>query len=530
MLGAMHGPSRGNDIAERLLGFSVSQQAREYIVTASQRLNYGQVRAGMLAYAGWLEAEGVAKGDRVALCLPRTPEVLQLVFGILAIGAVYVPLQYNGPPDRLRRILGSLSPCVLVTTRAMTSKLRAAESSSLGGIRIVDIEEGGGLQDIMRRAVPRQTLVDVAPDDLAVIFFTSGSTGEPKGVMWSQRGMAAALAALPRWRQGSASMPRDDDRLLALAPLQYSASAEIFYPLFTAASMYLLDDREVLLADRIAEVLESERITVWSGSATALRLLAEFGGLERRDLRHLRRVEMFGERMPMAALRTAMAALPNALFNNLYAASEAFDMIEYEVPRPLPAAIDMLPLGRPSATYQLSLRDEEGRIVAPGGVGEICVVGAAATVGYWGDPVLSAAKRLDNVGDSYRTGDLARLDPDGLYYLVGRRDHVVKLRGHRFDLGEIETAARSEPRVRDAVAIALGRETQGDLALAILARPGDEPNELRAALTRILSARLPTFARPDRVIFFETFPLLSSGKVDRRQIEALVRVGEAGKQ
>jgi acyl-coenzyme A synthetase/AMP-(fatty) acid ligase len=191
--------------------------------------------------------------------------------------------------------------------------------------------------------------------------------------------------------------------------------------------------------------METERTTVWSASATALRLLAEFGGLERRDLRCLRRVEMYGERMPMAALRTAMAALPGTAFHNLYAASEAFDMIEYEVPRPLPAGMDTLPLGRPSVTYQLSLRDEEGCLVEPGETGEICVVGAAVTVGYWGDPALSKAKRLGDVGDSYRTGDLARLDPDGLYYLVGRRDHVVKLRGHRFDLGEIEAAARGEP-------------------------------------------------------------------------------------
>ena len=517
---------RGNDIAERLFGFSSSQQAREYIATASQRLSYGQVRDGMLAYAGWLEsAEGVRRGDRVALCLPRTPETLQLVFGILAAGAVYVPLQFNGPPDRLRRILRSLSPCVLVTTRAMAGKLRAADSGLLDGIRIVAVDEGGELPDIARRAAARTTMVNVAPDDLAIIFFTSGSTGEPKGVMWSQRGMAAALAALPRWRQA-----RGDDRLLALAPLQYSASAEIFYPVFSAASMYLFDDREILLADRIAEVMEAERTTIWSASATALRLLAEFGGLERRKLRSLRRVEMYGERMPMAALRTAMAALPGTEFCNLYAASEAFDMMEYEVPWPLPAAMQTLPLGRPSATYQLSLRDEGGRLVGPGEIGEICVVGAAVTAGYWGDPALSAAKHLGGVADSYRTGDLARLDSDGLYYLVGRRDHVVKLRGHRFDLGEIEAAARGDSRVRDAVAIALNREPQGDVALAILVSAGAERDELHAALTRILADRLPSFARPERLIFFDAFPQLPSGKIDRRRIEALLREGETGKQ
>jgi acyl-coenzyme A synthetase/AMP-(fatty) acid ligase len=107
---------------------------------------------------------------------------------------------------------------------------------------------------------------------------------------------------------------------------------------------------------------------------------------------------------------------------------------------------------------------------------------------------------------------------------------VVKLRGHRFDLGEIETAARGEPRVRDAIAIALSSQTQGDLALAILAQAGDDWNELRGALTRILAARLPSFARPERFIFFDAFPLLASGKVDRRRVEALVLAHETDKQ
>jgi len=169
-------------------------------------------------------------------------------------------------------------------------------------------------------------------------------------------------------------------------------------------------------------------------------------------------------------------------------------------------------------------------LAGPGETGEICVVGAAVTIGYWGDPALSTAKRLAGIGDSYRTGDLARLDADGLYYLMGRKDHVVKLRGHRFDLGEIETAARGVSGVRDAVAIALSSQTLGDLALAILAGAGDDRTALRAALTRILAARLPSFARPNRFIFFDAFPLLASGKIDRRQIEALVRASEADEQ
>jgi acyl-coenzyme A synthetase/AMP-(fatty) acid ligase len=357
------------------------------------------------------------------------------------------------------------------------------------------------------------------PLDLAAIFFTSGSTGDPKGVMWSQRGMAAAIAATVRRRNETAA-----DRFISIAGLHYTGSCNIFSAVLSGARVYLCGDRETLFADRLAGLLEREATTIWLSSATALRLLVEGGNLAVRDLHAIRFVQISGERMPIASLRAAMEAMPNAEFHNLYAASEAFDMVEYPVPRPLRAEVSELPLGWPCPTYEVSLRDEAGREVATGETGEICVVGPAVTVGYWGDPALSAAKRLPDVPDSYRTGDLARQGADGLITLVGRQDHVVKLRGHRFDLGEIEAAAKEEPRVREAVAFVTGGSPKAtDILLAVLAdATGEARMDLERALQRISRERLPRFARPGRFVILGEFPLLSSGKIDRKGLEQIL--------
>jgi len=510
-----------NAIAERLTNSSPEWLRRTLFVSAAGRISYGEARETALAYAGWLaESEGIRPGDRVALCLPKTLEAVLVIYGILAVGAAYVPLQFLGPSVRLRTILTSLRPQLFITTGDMAARLHAAGPADLPAIRTIEVPDGEeALAGLRRGVAPKRAIAEVSPQGVAAIFFTSGSTGEPKGVMWSHRSMAAAVAALPRWRG-----QRADDRLISVPGLHYSASCEIFYPNFSGASIYLCGDQEILIAKHIARTVECERTTIWSSTATGLRMLVEGGSLPARELSALRRVEVYGERMPIAALHAAMEALPHAQFHNLYAATEAFDMIEYDIPRPLNRELSEIPLGRPSPNYELSLRDEMGRAVKPGEVGEICVVGPAVTIGYWNDPVLSAAKRLSDTPDSYRTGDLAVLGADGLLRLVGRKDHVVKLRGHRFDLGEIEAVAKLEPRVREAVAFTCGGPMEAaGVVLAVLAdEAADGRTDLEDRLRRLCMQRLPGFARPSRIVRLSEFPLLSSGKIDRRALERLI--------
>jgi acyl-coenzyme A synthetase/AMP-(fatty) acid ligase len=267
-------------------------------------------------------------------------------------------------------------------------------------------------------------------------------------------------------------------------------------------------------------VIERERVTVWSSTATAIRLLLEQGEFERRDLGAVRLVEFYGERLSVAVLKRLMEALPRAVFVNMYGATEAYVIFNFVVPRPLPDDIDALPLGVPVGGFVVTLLDERGEEVRPGEVGEICVTGTRTLSGYWDNPELTEAKRVDGAAGSYRTGDLGFVGADGLFHLIGRRDYMIKARGHRFDLGEIEAALKAHPEVRDAVAFSLSPlDGEPEIRAAVLARSG---NRLDSELRQLCAERLPAFARPVAVTQLEQFPRLSTGKIDRQALKVLI--------
>jgi amino acid adenylation domain-containing protein len=504
-------------IAQQLCDVPAEWHDRILYKTAKGDLRYSEARARMLAVAAWLQQEhSLAAGHRVAVCLPKTLETLCLLYGVLAAGACFAPLQFNGPPDRLHRQLASIEPHLLLTTSRMKRKLEAeAGAPRLPPTVCIEMtDEGRGLADLVRGITPLPRPAPVDPKALAALYFTSGSTGEPKGIMVSYGGMAGTVAAL-----AAGDAVSGNDRMISLIPLQYAASLQIFCPLIGGCSLRLVTDEEAMFPDRIATILQQERVSVWITAATALRLLVESEPLKGTRLDAMRLVIFFGERLPVPALRAAMQVMPNAVFENAYGASEAFRIMLYRASRPLPEGLDMIPLGRPTETYDLTLRNAEGQPVPDGEVGEICVVGDTVMMGYWKKPELTEASRIQGAAQSYRTGDLARLGDDGNYHLVGRADYRIKLRGHRFDLGEVEAALKAHPAVRDAVAIVLeAGPFKERVFAAVLAEKDDK---LGAALKSLCAKRLPVFARPARIMLLNRFPQLPSGKIDRKALQTL---------
>ena len=189
-------------------------------------------------------------------------------------------------------------------------------------------------------------------------------------------------------------------------------------------------------------------------------------------------------------------------------------MSQFTVPAAGLSQLQSLPIGKPLGDYQFGLYDDEGNPVAQGDPGEICVTGPVAITGYWKRPELTEASRLNGIPNSYRTGDLARLGPDGNYHFAGRRDHQVKIRGHRFELGEIEAVLRSHGSVREAVAFVINDEIGACIA-------ADDRNGLAGEVRTICAKRLPVFARPKHLKVFRDFPHLASGKVDRIRLRKM---------
>ncbi len=500
--------------------FELPPDWRERTVLASTAgdLSFGELRADMLRFAFWLRARGgVGPGDRVALCLPKSVAAVQAIYGILASGAAYVPLQFRGPPARLRAILDSIRPKLLLTTAETATRLAAdGEGATVPPVQAIEGgEDGRGFERLWAKLPAAQSLAPVRPDELAAIYFTSGSSGEPKGVMLSHRSLAATVDWVRQTRAQRAA-----DWLINNSGLHYAASLELFFPIASGCRIFLLSDPEAMLPDYVAQVLERERVTHVTVTATALRLLLEHGDLDRLRLEDLRLVEFFGEPLPIATLSRIMAALPKAEFVNIYGATEAYRMAHFFVPRPIPHDMHALPIGHPCPQYDVTLRDDRGEEVPRGEVGEICVAGPQVMSGYWNDPELSASKRLDGRPDSYRTGDFALVGADGLLRLIGRRDQVVKIRGHRFDLGEVEAVLKLHPAVRDAAAFAVPvRQDETEVRAAVLV---DDDRDLATNLRRLCADRLPGFARPGRIAVLRRFPTLSTGKVDRQALKALV--------
>lgn len=504
-------------IVRRLLDLPSGQREREVFRSTAGSLTFDGLREAMLRFAGWLcDEAGVRPGDRVAVCLPKSLEAVQIIYGVLATGAAYVPLRIQEPVARLANILASARPCLLLTTPEIAGQLRRYSGTNLPPLRLIRIADDGlGLAPLLAAAPASQACSSARPDDLAVILFTSGSTGEPKGVMLSHRCLGAIAAwAKQRWRM------TETERLISNSGLHYLTSLDLFFPLLSGYCVFLLTDREAMFPEFVARMIERERVTVWSSTATALRLLLEQGELERRNLGTLRLVEFYGERLSIAVLKRLMAALPQAVFVNMYGATEAYVIFNFVVPRPLPDDIEVLPLGVPVGGFVVTLLGENGEEVRPGEVGEICVTGTRTLSGYWDNPELTEAKRVDGVPGSYRTGDLAFLGADGLFHLMGRRDDMVKLHGHRFDLGEIEAALKAHPEVRDAVAFSLSpSDEEPEIRAAVLVRSG---NRLDSELRLLCAKRLPAFARPVAITQLGQFPMLSTGKIDRQALKALI--------
>ncbi len=505
-------------IVSRLLDLPPGWRNRPAFASAAGNLSFEALRDGMLGFSGWLaHTAGVRPGERIAICLPKNLEAVQIIFGILATGAIYVPLQFDGPVARLSTILRSVKPRLLVTTAEMAARIAAEmDRADMPPTQVIEASAGGrGLAPLLSSVAPAGTIPAIGADDLAAIIFTSGSTGQPKGVMLAHRSIAIRVTPPFEWDEVGQA-----DRLIILAGLHYVASFDLFYPVASGCTAYLLSDQEAMFPDRIVEVMERDGTTIWKSTASALRLLAERGGLEGRPLPALRRVDFVGEPLSMAILHRLMAALPHAAFLHRFGATEAYCIAQYPVPRPLPEDATALPLGRPSSKYRLSLRDEDGREVVAGEHGEICVIGPSVMLGYWGDPSLTAAKRVDDRPDSFRTGDFATLGVDGLLRWAGRQDQVVKIHGHRIDLGEIESVLKSHAAARDCAAFAV---CVGDARTEVRAAVLTEATEaLEAELKLLCIKRLPAPARPARILRLAEFPLLTTGKIDRRALQTLV--------
>jgi amino acid adenylation domain-containing protein len=504
------------------------------VVGDRDALGWGELLRGARALGAFLREAGVGRGDRVGLWMDKTPRCVQALLGVLHAGAAYVPLDPRAPVARVAGIarddglaavfadaprgpqlpafLAAAAPALLVLDDPDLDR-RAAAALARG--RRVEL-----LADAL--AFPPSEPARPAPDDLAYVLYTSGSTGTPKGVVHTH----ASGLSFARWVRDRFAI-RSDDVFTGHAPLHFDLSvSDLFASLGAGASVRLLSPTEGMLAPYLVRMLDVWGVSVWYSVPSALVAMLEQGGLEARPPDRLRLVLFAGEVFPMPQLRRLRRALPGTTLVNLFGPTETNVCTYHVVPESLPAEAASLPIGKACENMEtFVLGDDGAELAVPGVEGTLWARGGNLMAGYWADPARTAAVLQPDPrgrpGLACNTGDRVRLLPDGTYEFRGRRDHMVKVRGHRVELGEIEAVLAEHPAVREAVAVALPDAAAGNRLVAVVVPRAGAPvaaQDLPGALVAHLAARLPRYMLPERVAVLGELPRTSNGKADRARL------------
>lgn len=474
-------------------------EADGYVVT------YAQLDARANQMAHYLRGQGITVGSRVAILLPRSLDTYVSLLGVLKAGAAFVPIDPGAPADRVAYVVDDAGVDFVLTTTALVAAVQELP------VRSLTMDTAGQVLDC--RPCHRPPLdPDSDPDPACYILYTSGSSGRPKGVEVAQSSICNFLDIVPEVYD-----VRPDDRVYQGMTISFDFSIEEIWPTWARGATLVAGptDTRRLGAD-LADFLDEHAITTVYCVPTLLATIP-------RELPRVRNLLVGGEACPRELVERW--ARPGRRILNTYGPTEATVTATWG---------ELLPgrpvtIGRPLPTYSVVILDEERAPVPHGQVGEICIGGPGVARGYVGRPDLTADRFIDHPlappgSKLYRTGDLGRWSDDGQIEYLGRADAEVKIRGHRVDLGEIESVLLEDPAVAEAVVTVAATGSGAAPALAAYVVLGDgradepAPGAVAPRLRHRLHERLPGYMVPTFLDVLTALPTMPSGKVDRKQL------------
>jgi amino acid adenylation domain-containing protein len=493
--------------------------------SAGAALTYSELQIQSDALAWFLNDRGVRPGDRVAVAIPKSLDAIISLFGIMKAGAAYVPMDAWGPMDRGRRILeDSDVSAAIVNSRTTSMVPKASDIPLIAVARTPDVAGAVPFEDAIETG-KTHVLAPYEPGDVAYIIFTSGSTGAPKGALITH---ANALSFLG-WCS-SEFRPDETDRFANYSPLYFDPSVfDVYHSVKHGASVHLVADELAKRPADLAAFIATRRLTFWCSTPSALMMLARFGELDSHDCTSLRTVAFGGEVFPARPLRELRAKWQSPAFYNLYGPTETTTACTCaRIPDEIPAdRTTPYPIGFPGSHCSAMLLDEHGEPVAAGEDGLLHISGPSVFAGYWNRPEETAASMVErNAVRWYNTGDVVRWHPREGYTYVARRDGMVKRRGFRIEVGEIEQAFYRHPSVAEAAVVAVPEPDATVKIAAFLVWNGPAPSTV--ALKTFCATTLPAYMSPDLFVFLDQLPRTSTDKVDLRALKSRVSHASVG--
>jgi amino acid adenylation domain-containing protein len=463
-------------------------------------LTYSEINQRANQVAHYLLGLGVKKGDRVGIMSPKTCEVLAIMQGCLRIGAIYVPIESSSPIERAEQIIIDCQITVLIVSKPSFQQLNKDKCVYLTYIILNDallIEE---LLSVSMDYPKTVSVIDT--DDVAYILYTSGSTGIPKGVCITH-GNAVTFA---EWAAQTVSI-QPSDNLANHAPFCFDLSVFDIYVSFYAGATVCLIPSDISYSPHfLEEFVLNNKITVWYSVPSALMLLLNDTQISMKNFSSLHTIIFAGEIFPIVKLKQLMQVLSGKRFFNFYGPTETNVCTYFEVDK-LDASWEVsVPIGKFSCSNHGYVIKSDGAQAGILEEGELYIQGPTVMKGYWNYAPIQQ--------NTYATGDVVKILEDGNLMYIGRRDQMVKIRGHRVELKEIESAILKYSKVDDVAVIFEGANSK----LYAVIVPVADPVHL-IELKQYLATKLPKYMLVDRVFNVKSLPKTPNGKINKRAIK-----------
>ena len=494
---------------------------KEAIVCGDRRLSYGEVWRRVRGAASGLRRLGMERSDRIGIYTEPSEAQALSILSVSCAGGVFVPINDVLFPDQVTHIANDCRMRGLITSESKLERVREVLPETnldfvvvTGEGELPDLSvEVESLAELMERAVPKDWRESSIGKDLAALIYTSGSTGRAKGVMLSHEQILAGSRIVSSYLGIT-----HQDRTLAALPFSFDAGLNQLMTAMQHGATVVI--KPFVFARQLVEALVDEEITGMGGVPPLWSLMAQpSSSLHKHQYPHLRYISNTGGAMPLSVLESLRNSLPDTNVFLMYGLTEAFRSTYLP-----PEELDRRPtsMGKAIPETEILVVTDNGELCGPGEVGELVHRGPTVSMGYWGQPELTAKSlrphpllppELGESEDVVYSGDLVKADEDGFLYFVARRDAMIKSAGFRISPTEVETVLFQTGRLREAAVVGLPDEILGQAIKAfVVPRDGDAVDA--EALIAFCSERMPRHMVPKSVESMDSLPKTGSGKID----------------